>query len=209
MDGQTGDAYGYEADGFPRYLAGHFLVSEAELTSRHFYHTVILLITHDEDGAFGLVVNRPADVNLGVLVEDLKDSPSGEIPVYVGGPVQQEYLFVLHSGLPSGVRGDRAISPADGVTFEPASEVLLEFLRNDWTDLPLSERPEIRLYAGYAGWAPEQLESELERESWIVLPATADIVFDPQPEEGWGRALTKKGKFYEIIAKTGFKPSRN
>jgi putative transcriptional regulator len=193
----------------PRYLGGYFLISEFDLMDPNFYRSVILMIAHDDEGAFGLVVNRPSQVTLGEVIEGVEDTPAASIPVYVGGPVQQNALFVLHT---SGSRAGAAAGvkePLEGLCFEPATKSLLEYLTGEWAALPEADRPAVRIYAGYSGWGPGQLESELKRESWVVLKATEQVVFDPDPQATWAEALAKKGPLYQIILQTGFKPSMN
>ncbi len=193
----------------PRYLDGYFLISEFDLMDPNFYRSVILMIAHDDEGAFGLVVNRPSSLALGEVIEGVEDTPAARLPVYIGGPVQQNALFVLHmspsrQGETPGIK-----KPLDRVTFEPATRSLIEYLTGEWGALPEAERPVVRIYAGYSGWGPGQLEGELKRSSWVVLKASEQVVFDPDPEATWAEALAKKGPLYQIILQTGFKPSLN
>lgn len=193
----------------PDSLAGHFLISETDLLDPNFFRTVVLMTDHGAAGAFGLVVNRKSTAGLKDLIPDFENDPAGDIPVYVGGPVEQQYLFVLHSGIPTRFRSDHSVSPTPGVIFEPLTEPLIHFLRDEWRAIPLEDRPKIHLFAGYSGWGPLQLESELEAGAWYIHRATADIVFHADPEKGWHDALSKKGPLYKIIAETGIRPSMN
>ncbi len=191
------------------FLEGQFLISETELMDPNFMQTVVYLVEHNENGALGFVVNRRSETNLNELLPDFVDQPAGEIEVYVGGPVEQMYLFTLHSGLPANRTSDAASSVLDGVILEPDFSVIKEFLLNEWPELPAEDRPEIRFYAGYAGWAPGQLEEEIDHKAWVVIPASPGIVFAPNPEESWKNALRKKGGIYWVVAETGSKPSLN
>ncbi len=143
---------GSEADthptGDPERLTGCFLVSEIELGDPNFRNTVVLMITHDDKGAFGLVVNRPSPFTLGDLIDGLDGTAAASIPVFVGGPVQQEVLFVLHSALPSDGPQGQPDEPIEGVFSEPATRMLVDYLRDDWGSMPEDERPEVRVYAG-------------------------------------------------------------
>ena len=196
-----------DTDGAPRWLGGCFLLSDFDLVDPNFHRTVVLMIDHDEEGAFGLVVNRPSPFTLGEVVEGLDDSPAASIPVYVGGPVQQNALFVL--------RDERAAEDAEverpvaGVAFEPASPTMIDYLLNEWSSLPEDERPAVRMYVGYSGWASGQLEGELAADAWVVMRATREIVFHPDPRSAWTEALARTGPLYQIILQTGFKPSMN
>ena len=191
----------------PRWLDGCFLVSDFDLVDPNFHRAVVLMIDHDEEGAFGLVVNRPSPFTLGEVVEGMDDSPAASIPVYVGGPVQQNALFVL--------RDERAVEdagaerPVEGVAFEPASPAMIDYLLNEWSSLSEGERPAVRMYVGYSGWASGQLEGELAEDAWVVMRATREIVFHPDPRSAWTEALARTGPLYQIILQTGFKPSMN
>jgi putative transcriptional regulator len=193
----------------PASLEGYFLISETELVDPNFQRTVVLLINHNEEGAFGLVVNRPADLSLADVVEEFQNSPIGSIPTYFGGPVEQQYLFALHSGLPASATSEFAMTPTDGVTFEPVFQAMESYFRDEWPRIAEDKRPHLTFYLGYAGWGPGQLEGELREKAWLVIPADPEIVFHPDPAEGWSAALAKKGGLYSIVAQTGSKPSLN
>ena len=193
----------------PRFLEGHFLVSETELTDPNFMQTVVYLVEHNENGALGFVVNRRSETALEEVIPEFAGTPAGELEVFIGGPVEQNYLFTLHSGLSGDRRSGAASSSLQGVVLEPDFQLVHDFLSTEWPNLPIEQRPEIRFYAGYAGWAPSQLETELEHHAWVVLPATPGIVFAPDPEESWRNALRKKGGIYWVVAETGSKPSLN
>ncbi len=193
----------------PRWLQGYFLISEAELLDPNFQRTVVLMIQHDEEGAFGLVVNRLLDVTLGQVLPEFTESAAGELPIYQGGPVQPQFLFTIHSGLPEDLKSDQASSPIEHVVFEPAFPSIEGYLQNEWASLPLESRPPVHLYAGYAGWGSGQLEDELEHNAWIVRPAAAKHIFSRTPGEGWRQALGELGGMHKIVAETGYKPSMN
>jgi putative transcriptional regulator len=196
-------------DVVPRWLTGYFLISGVELLEPNFVQTVILMINHDDEGAFGLVVNRKLDVSLGQVVTEFEDTPSGALPIYQGGPVEPQYLFTIHSGLPNDMRSEQASSPLEHVIFEPAFPFLVDYLKGTWAKMPEGKRPPVHLYAGYAGWGPGQLESELEHGAWVVRPASAKHIFSMAPEDSWRDALGELGGMHKIIAETGFKPSMN
>jgi putative transcriptional regulator len=193
----------------PRYLNGYFLVSDIDLRDPNFYRTVVLTVSHDDNGALGLVVNRPSPLSLGEMVEGLGKTPAAAIPVFVGGPVQQEILFCLHGELP-GLAGDEdAMCPIDGVCFEPLTHEIVTYLEEEWSARDASSRGLVRLYAGYSGWGPGQLEDELKAGAWLVVKATPEITFHPEPAQGWADAFARKGPLSRIILQTGFKPSMN
>ncbi len=195
-----------EGQGF---LGGSFLVSEIALMDPNFRQTVVMMISHDQNGAFGLVVNRPSPFTLGDVVEGLDDTPAALIPVFVGGPVQQEILFLLHAVFPGHPGDEDAAAPVEGVISEPARMSLIDYLKNEWGDLPPEDRPAVRVYAGYSGWGPGQLEGELKAEAWVVVKATKELIFRPDAAGAWEDAFARKGPLYQIILQTGFKPSMN
>jgi putative transcriptional regulator len=201
---------GYDRSEYPESLAGYFLISEAEMMDPNFFRTVVLIIRHDETGAFGLVVNRKSNLNLGDVLPEYDDARGTALPLYVGGPVQQEFLFVVHSPYDDHAPSAASIEPVEGVVFEPAFDNVRELVElESWQRMPKAERPHVLLFLGYSGWAPGQLENELEEGAWILHPARPHIVFHPNPEEGWKDALRDKGGLYRIFADTDQKPSTN
>jgi putative transcriptional regulator len=207
----SNDAFLTDSSGsaVPESLRGYLLISETELMDPNFHRTVVLIVDHNHEGAFGLVLNRPADAELGEIVEEFEETAAGSAEMFVGGPVEQHYLFTLHSGLPPSATSNYSSSPIEGVVFEPVFSSIESYLLETWPDTVPSARPSFNFYLGYAGWGPGQLEDELEENAWVIIPADSDIVFNDHPEEGWNAALTKKGGLYRIVAQTGFKPSLN
>ncbi|AHC16287.1 YqgE/AlgH family protein [Salinispira pacifica] len=203
---ETGPLFPGNAD----FLGGKFIISEAELTDPNFQFTVVLIISHDSAGALGLVVNRPSNSTLGDLFpEQFGDHSASHIPIFVGGPVQQEYIFLVQQGLPEDYRSEAAILIHDNIYFEPDVRPVLQFIHDSWDDLPYTHRPKLRFFAGYSGWANGQLEAELDQKAWVTQPSSSDIIFSPNPEVGWRDALKKKGGLYWIMGETGSKPSMN
>jgi len=189
---------------FPDSHRGHFLIAESNMSDPNFFQTVVLILEHNEEGAFGLVVNRKSQLTLGDLMPGFQNEKGYAIPVYVGGPVQQEYLFALHSEIEGIEQSPSAIKPVDGVVFEPAFMILENYLKEHE-----EKEGTIHLFLGYSGWAPGQLESEMERGSWMTLPAKPNIVFHPNPEEGWRAALREKGGIYKVFADSNQDPALN
>jgi putative transcriptional regulator len=188
----------------PEFLPGYLLVADTTLQDPNFSRTAVYIINHDKEGAMGMVVNRPSSTVLGDAVSELASTPWLEEIVYVGGPVQQYFVFVLHSGLPGGEKSDAAIEAAEGVIFEPDFSVVHRHLKEK--AIP---KFQARFLVGYAGWAPGQLETEISRNDWLLIPASPDLVFGRDPLEVWNSALRKKGGIYWLAAETGFKPSLN
>jgi putative transcriptional regulator len=153
-------------------LAGSFLVARAVLKDPNFACTVVLVLNHDADGALGLVVNRALEV---------KDVP---FPVFGGGPCQAPGFFMLH-GHPEWAKTD------PGVKKEVAPGVFVgdESCAERASAKSLEEGLRLRIFRGYAGWGPGQLESELAGGAWGVVPASGELLFDTPVEELWDRLM--------------------
>jgi len=188
-------------------LTGQFLISEADLEDPNFRCSVILMISHDPTGAFGLVVNRPSSSVFRDIFPQFEDHPAGDIPLFVGGPVQREYLFLIEHGLDLHPEGTMQITK--DIYFVPNVGPVLEYIHESWADLPPDGRPLLRFCAGYSGWGPGQVETELAMESWVTHTASTEIIFRTKPEKGWRRVLQQKGGIYWIMGETGAKPSMN
>lgn len=170
-----------------RSLRGQLLVAGPALVDPNFRRTVVLIGEHGEEGAMGIVLNRVS----GVLVEDAVPPMSAlagpEEPVYLGGPVQPQAVLVL---------ADFADPDAANVLVETAG-----FLPGEIDDVSeLGELERIRVFAGYAGWAPGQLEGELAEGSWIVLDARASDIFTDKPDQLWAEVLRRGGPAHAVLA---------
>jgi putative transcriptional regulator len=145
-------------------LKGHFLVASTDLTDPNFVRTVILLVHHDEDGAFGVVLNRVADITVAELWEKVAKTPCrNKQRVRLGGPVTGP-LMVVH--------GDRSLAEMEilpGVYFAAQRENLERLLGQQ-------EHPYLVFYQ-HSGWGAGQLENELKQGAWLTVPATRDYVF--------------------------------
>jgi putative transcriptional regulator len=176
-------------------LAGNLIVSSPSLHDPNFRRTVVLMTHHDEEGAMGLVLSRPSEVPVADAVPGLADLSDAEDVVYVGGPVQPEVVVALTEL----DEPDETVDPIVGaVGFLPGD--------GEPDELPIAR---IRVFAGYSGWGPGQLEAEMEESAWIVVPAEADDVFAPDPDELWRTVLHRKGGKYALIATMPFDPSLN
>lgn len=168
-------------------IQGQLLIAMPNLIDPNFWRTVVLVGSHSSDqGAFGLVVNRPSEIVLATVLPQLgvKEPPSHSPPVLAGGPVQPEQGFVLvQGGLPS--PSDHDIN-TPVFTISGRSE-MLEALAMGRFDR------RFHLCLGYAGWSPGQLEAEIEQNSWLLAPANDDLVFSIPFEDRWQAALASIG----------------
>ncbi len=179
-------------------LRGQFLLDGGNLAGSWFQRTVVLICQHNAEGAFGLVLNRPAGAQVGDALEgDLPEDLKG-MPLLFGGPVQTGALSFLRSDpfLP-----DASIMP--NLELGHSLEELLE-LAGDF-----STGRQLKVFAGYAGWSPGQLDSEMEREAWITHPATLELVFDSDPSTLWQRILRSKGGLFRLLAEAPEDPLSN
>ena len=178
----------------PESLKGYFLISESNMPDPNFFQTVVLMLEHNSEGAFGLIVNRRSHLCLSDVLDRHSSERARSTPIYVGGPVQQEYLFVLHSELP-----DRALEPGkiqavSNVYFEPFFNRIEHFFQDDqWQNIPADDRPSIHLFLGYAGWGAGQLEAELAADAWHVTDIEDSILFDLAPESRWAATMARDG----------------
>ncbi len=193
-------------------LAGSFLLSTNGDTNAGFGASVILIIFHDEKGALGIIVNKATDKTLGDIAPPFSEKAFSNLPIYLGGPVQPDFLCGIHSGLPAEMNSSNAVVPIPNVTFEPDFPMLLYYLQNKWESVPVEQREAVHLYIGYAGWGANQLENEIKEGLWVTRPAAAKYVFPFSPitpRRIWHLAMQEMGGIQEVIAITGFMPSKN
>ena len=168
------------------------------LVDPNFRHAVVLMGAHSiEEGAFGLVINRPIDVELGDILAELGlDPPEGaQPPVLGGGPVEPGHGFVLFENTGQPTNAEDLLLP-EGLSVSGSSETLADFATGR-TDGRYS------LILGYSGWFPGQLESEIEENSWLVAPLSTEIVFDVPHQDRWQAALDSIGVDPGTIVDTG------
>lgn len=165
-----------------KYLQGQFLLDSGQLNGSFFQRTVVLVCQHNTEGAFGLVLNRSTGNKVGdMLVADLPDVLK-ECPLYLGGPVQPTALSFLHS---DSYVPDANVLP--NLSLGHSLDSLVEIGES------FSTAKKIRMFAGYAGWSPGQLEDEMKRKAWLTFPASLELVFDTPSDQLWPVILHRKG----------------
>ena len=178
-------------------LAGRLLLASTTLQDPNFLRTVVLIGMHDEQGALGLVLNRPSAVTVGEAVPALEQMMGPGEPVYVGGPVQPGAIVML----------------AEFVDPASAGILVLGRIGLPAPDAPLESLEETtarrRVFAGYAGWGEGQLEAELAQGDWIAHDPKPEDVFSEAAGELWSEVLTRKGGRYALIARMPLDPSVN
>lgn len=177
-------------------LRGQLLISSGGLFDPNFRHTVVLVGEHNEDGALGVVLNRALDVSVAQVVPPLAELvPPGE-PLFQGGPVQPTSPVLLAELADPGLADLLIFDSVGFLTGEIAEDVGLSIIR-------------ARVFAGYSGWGPGQLEGEMAADSWIVEPARLEDVFTDAPDLLWSTVLQRKGPEYQRLSRMPYDPSMN
>lgn len=168
-------------------LTDHFLIAMPQMSDPNFVRSVTYICAHNEDGAMGIVINRPLDMALGEVLMQMELSASApaiaELPVYLGGPVHTDRGFVLHR---PGQRWNSTIAITADVAVSTSRDIL--------EAIATGAGPQDALVAlGYAGWGAGQLEDEMAHNAWLSGPADLDIVFKTPVELRWQRAAARLG----------------
>jgi len=172
------------ADGAqPRGLAaGKLLVAARELTDPNFAGTVIFLTQYDEDSAVGLIINQPTRVNLSRVFDEMELGKRAADPVYRGGPVELSAVLAL---VRSPSEPENAGRIFEDIYLTDGIAGLEDAIKNG------TGQEDVRLYLGYSGWGPGQLDREVALGSWHILDGDPDLVFDPSPSSLWDRLIKR------------------
>jgi putative transcriptional regulator len=165
-------------------LRGQFLIAARHLRDPNFYKSVVLIVEHNDGGAMGVVINRPSGVTLANALKKHFELPDNGELVYVGGPVEQNALFILHNAEDLAL----AETPILPGLFAGSSPEIFEKIMERATETDSDLR--FRVFFGCAGWAPEQLEGELSRNDWLQVPADAELALSPDPYVLWDELLS-------------------
>lgn len=187
-------------------LTGHFLMAMPNMPDARFAHSVVFLCAHSDDGAMGLIVNKPLpDLNFGTLLQRLEIPTHGahsglgdaaaqaQDPVYFGGPVETSRGFVLHT--PDVCAAEPSLQVAEFVALSTSLDILAETARGQGPT-------EVRLMLGYAGWGPGQLEDELRSGGWLTCRADMGLLFGTPPDHLWVAALNRLGVDPRMLSST-------
>jgi putative transcriptional regulator len=169
------------------YLTGQLLIAMPAMMDPNFRQTVTYICEHSEHGALGLVINRPLDIVLGTVLEQLSmkttDTRLASTPILCGGPVQTERGFVIHE---SGAEWETSATVTDSIRVTTSQDIL--------TAMAAGSGPSRAMVAlGYAGWAAGQLEFEITENAWLSVPATPTILFETPFDERWQEAARLLG----------------
>jgi putative transcriptional regulator len=178
-------------------LKGRLLVAMPGLFDPNFRRAVVLVGEHGDEGAMGLVLNRPAEVTVGEAIPPLAVVAGEESLVHVGGPVQPEAVLVLAEFDDASAAATIVVGDVGFASSDDDLEALAGATRR------------ARVFAGYSGWGPGQLEAELEEESWLVEPAESVDHFPGPEDDLFATVLRRKGGTYRVLALMPEDPSTN
>ena len=168
-------------------LAGHLLVATPVIEDGCFARSVIYICSHNSDGAMGLIINYPVEnVGMSEVYEQLSiptSARSRELPIHFGGPVEAGRGFMIHS---NDYQSPESLIEQEGMSVSASAAVLYSLAEGKGPEKGI-------LTLGYAGWAPGQLETEIEGGSWIVVPARASLVFAEENDMKWNLAIGDLG----------------
>ncbi|HKJ08934.1 MAG TPA: YqgE/AlgH family protein [Gammaproteobacteria bacterium] len=176
------------------YLTNHLLIAMPTLADPNFSHTVTYVCEHNDEGALGIVINRPMDMRVREILSHLEIEPTraeaADQPVYAGGPVQRERGFVLHEPLG---HWEATLPVTDTIGLTASRDILAAIARGEGP-------PQHRIALGYAGWGAGQLEQEIVDNAWLSGPATARILFETPAEQCWQAAAGLLGVDLNLIS---------
>lgn len=175
-------------------LGGSLLLAHPSLKDDNFKHTVILIASHDSDGAMGVVLNRPLEKKLGDLSEEFAAGALAGVPLFAGGPVQPAQVILCVWRPHPESDGFQLMF---GLDPERAAELIGE------------EGVHMRAFLGYAGWTGGQLEDEMQRDTWVVSPLVADLLEDSPDEQLWRDLLGQIDDEWKLLANEPEDPSLN
>ncbi|MEN8175836.1 MAG: YqgE/AlgH family protein [Pseudomonadota bacterium] len=171
----------------PSSLTNQFLIAMPGLQDPNFSRTVTYICEHSNAGTMGIVVNRPLELNLDDVFEQMSITPSptvrGDTPVFMGGPVNTERGFVLHTDSRS---WDSTMQVTDRISVTTSRDILEAMARGEGPD-------NVLVALGYAGWGSGQLEDEISQNTWLNGPANPDVIFTLPAEQRWQAAAGELG----------------
>jgi putative transcriptional regulator len=178
--------------------SGTILISEPYMGDPNFERTVVLVCRHDEEGSFGLVLNRKSNLKLSDVLDVFQQD--GDMELSIGGPMEYNTLHYIHQL----DKLQEAIPLSQSVFWGGDYEQLKEFLSSG-----LISPDEIRFFLGYSGWSPGQLQEEIENKIWIVNNTATDLLFDLNQDSLWREILKQMGGKYKVLANYPIDPSLN
>ena len=186
----------------PPTIRGHFLVAGPRLKDPNFFKAAVLLVEHNDEGAMGLVINRPSAVTVHNALAGHFDLPAASGFVYQGGPVEQSALFILHNS--------QSLDPEEtpiipDLFIGSCADVFEEVVQTSLLD----DSIQYRIFSGCSGWGEGQLEGEIARGDWFVVRATLEHVFAADPYTVWDELMEQVHKSHRILPNHPINPEWN
>jgi putative transcriptional regulator len=178
--------------------AGILLIADPFLKDPHFMRSVVVICEHQKEGSVGLVLNKPYERSLDALITSFEGYP---IPVFYGGPVQENTIHFLHQ-YPDLIPGGQEIMK--GVFWGGDFEMVTQLIKKKELDLS-----KIRFFIGYSGWSKDQLNDELKDKTWLTVTATRNLIFHPVHDKIWKDSLKQLGGEYEMMINFPIDPQLN
>jgi putative transcriptional regulator len=178
--------------------ANHLLIADPFLKDENFKRTVVFLCSHDEEGSFGLTLNRPFHHTLNQLMDDIQIL---DIPVNIGGPVGIDSIHFLHR-LPDLVPNAEKLSADLGWGGD------FEWVKKRLNDREISKK-DFRFFVGYSGWSAGQLEMEMKEKTWLVAPSSHHILFESEADFCWKNSIMLLGEGFEPVIHYPLDPQLN
>ena len=166
---------------------GKFLVASQNLMDPNFSKTVVLLLEYVHDGAMGVVINRPTEIKLSQVFPDLKALKKRPDTLYMGGPVSRNQILLV---VKTPNKPEDSVHMFEDVFITSSMKVFQRLIERADT------KERFRVYAGYAGWAPRQLDQEVARGDWYIFQADTEIVFDKAPSKIWQEFIRRRSTKY-------------
>jgi len=177
-------------------LRGRLLISSGGLYDPNFRHTVVLIGEHNADGALGVVLNRALNITVEQAIPPLHDLVPPDETLFQGGPVETEGPVLLAELADPDLVDILAFGSVGFLVGDVSADIRPSILR-------------ARVFVGYSGWGPGQLEAEMDADTWIIEPAQVDDVFTEAPDLLWSRVLKRKGPKYQLMSRMPYDPSMN
>jgi len=169
---------------------GAFLIASPDMDIGIYFRAVLLICEHSSGGSFGLIINKPLEIELPEDLINIKEFVNPNVKIRTGGPIQPNQMMLLHS---SDQIPDQTLTVCEGVYLGGDMQFLQDSVAN-------SDGPSLRLCFGYAGWGAGQLEREFLSGGWFLHPASAKHVFETPPEKVWQTILREMGGKYATLS---------
>lgn len=177
---------------------GKILISDPFLQGPVFERAVILMVDHTPEGSMGFIINQPTEIRLGQAIEAVQEC---DFPIYYGGPVDDNMLFFIHT---LGDKITKSVEIGEGLYWGGDFEEIIDLIKDDKIS-----QDEIKFFIGYSGWGEQQIESEFEKDSWLVGEFHMSYLFKPQTKDLWNKCLNRTDSDLSLFTKFAHTPSLN